>query len=250
VKRKGQRQPRSYRFPEITLLLMSGKISWKYYVTSGELPPNSTDGRTAGTRSDRLLNPKKYTLWNPLPAFPAVKKNPGQMNRLVDTSQFYEDARSGNLPQVSWVIPSRPVSEHPLGGVREGMAYVTSLVNAIMKSPDWKTTAIFISWDDWGGFYDHVPPPKVDEFGYGIRVPGLVISPYARQNFIDHNTYSFESWLRIVEERYGVRSMTKRDAKAADMRNAFDFSQKPRPPITLSASREGSPYPQLLQALK
>jgi len=250
VKRNKQPMPQSYKFPEITLLLMSGKISWKYYVTSGELPPNSTDGRTVGKRSDKLLNPKKYTLWNPLPAFPKVKKNPGQMHRLVDTSQFYKDAQSGDLPQVSWVIPSEPVSEHPLGGVREGMAYVTGLVNAIMNSPDWKSTAIFISWDDWGGFYDHVRPPKVDEFGYGIRVPGIVISPYAKQNFVDHNTYSFDSWLRIVEERYGIRSMTKRDARAADMRNAFDFSQKPRPPVTLSASRQGSPFPQPPQALK
>ena len=114
----------------------------------------------------------------------------------MDTAQFYKDARDGNLPQVSWVIPSSNVSEHPPAGVREGMAYVTGLVNAVMEGPDWDTTAIFLSWDDWGGFYDHVAPPKVDEYGYGIRVPGIVISPYAKQGYIDHNTYSFESWLK------------------------------------------------------
>ena len=129
------------------------------------------------------------------------------------------------------------------------MAYVTGLVNAIMQGPDWDSTAIFITWDDWGGFYDHVVPPKVDEFGYGIRVPGLVISPYARQGYIDHKTYSFESWLKIVEERFGVASMTTRDKDALDMMS-FDFTQQPRPPMILTASTEGSPYPQPLQTIQ
>jgi phospholipase C len=115
---------------------------------------------------------------NPLPAFPKVKGDPAQFGRLVDTSQFYEDAKKGRLPQVSWIIPSSKVSGHPPSSIKEGMAYVTGLVNAIMESPEWNTTAVFISWDDWGGFYDHVAPPKVDEYGYGIRVPGIVISPY------------------------------------------------------------------------
>jgi len=123
------------------------------------------------------------------------------------------------------------------------MAYVTGLVNAAMQSPDWEHTAIFISWDDWGGFYDHVPPPQVDQYGLGFRVPGLVISPYARRGYIDHKTASFESWLRIVEERYGVKSLTARDSKAYDMIDAFDFSQTPRGPLVLSATTQGSPYP-------
>jgi phospholipase C len=90
----------------------------------------------------------------------------------------------------------------------------------------------------------------VDEFGYGIRVPGLIISPYARQGFIDHNTYSFESWLKIVEERFGVASLTARDRDAADMLAAFDFTQLPRQPVILAATRVGSPYPQPLQAVQ
>jgi phospholipase C len=127
------------------------------------------------------------------------------------------------------------------------MAYVTGLVNAVMNSPNWETSAIFISWDDWGGYYDHVAPPKVDQYGYGVRVPGLVISPYAKQGFIDHNTYSFESWLKIVEKRFGVSSMTDRDKNALDMLDSFDFNQAPRAPYTLSATTQGSPYPQPLQ---
>jgi phospholipase C len=246
---RGQPMPTTYNFPEITELLTSGKIDWKYYVTSGKLP-DTEDDHVVGSQSQEEQNPDKYTLWNPLPAFPKVQNNPAQRSRLQGTSQFYKDASDGNLPQVSWVIPSGAVSEHPPAGVREGMAYVTGLVNSVMEGPDWDSTAIFISWDDWGGFYDHVPPPKVDQYGLGIRVPGLVISPYSRENYIDHNTYSFESWLKIVEERFDVNPMTARDTNALDMIDAFDFSQTPRLPVILSPTREGSSYPQPLQKIE
>ena len=245
---KNQKMPSTYNFPEITELLTSGKIDWKYYVTSGKLP-DTEDAEVVGSMALQEQDPHKYTLWNPLPAFPVVKNDPAQFSRLVDTSQFYKDAKDGKLTQVSWVIPSSNVSEHPPAGVKEGMAYVTGLVNAVMEGPNWDTTAIFLSWDDWGGFYDHVAPPKVDEYGYGIRVPGIVISPYAKQGYIDHNTYSFESWLKIVEERFGVKPMTARDTLAGDMLQAFDFNQKPRLPVILDATREGSPYPQPLQVI-
>jgi phospholipase C len=237
-----QPRPQSYDFPEITELLGSGRIDWKYYVTTGVVP-DTADGEVVGTIPQQQQGPKLYTLWNPLPAFPAVRNDAAQWDRLVSTSQFYLDASSGTLPQVSWVIPSGAVSEHPPAGVREGMAYVTGLVNAVMSGPEWDHTAIFIAWDDWGGFYDHVPPPQVDAFGYGIRVPGLVIGPYVKQGFIDHATYSFESWLKLIEERYGVAPMTARDFAADDMIAAFDFSQKPRAPVLLSATTSGSPYP-------
>jgi phospholipase C len=227
-----QTQPTTYNFPEITELLTSGQIDWKYYVTSGTLP-DTEDDQVVGSQSQEQADPDKYTLWNPLPAFPKVQNDPAERSRLQGTSQFYLDAADGNLPQVSWIIPSSPVSEHPPAGVKEGMGYVTGLINAIMKGPDWDSTAIFVSWDDWGGFYDHVAPPTVDQYGLGIRVPGLIISPYAKENFIDHNVYSFESWLKIVEERFGVNPMTIRDTNAADMLNAFDFTQKPRAPEIL-----------------
>ncbi len=243
-----QKQPTTYNFPEITELLTSGKIDWKYYVTSGKLP-DTEDAHVVGSQSAEEQNPDKYTFWNPLPAFPAVWNNPDQRSRLQGTSRFYKDASSGQLPQVSWIIPSGAVSEHPPGGVQEGMAYVTGLINTIMQGPDWDSTAIFVSWDDWGGFYDHVPPPHIDQYGLGIRVPGLVISPYAKQNYIDHNTYSFESWLKIVEERFNIQSMTARDTNAADMIAAFDFTQQPRSPIILQSTRTGSPYPQPLQKI-
>ena len=244
-----QTKPTTYNFPEITELLTSGKISWKYYVTSGKAP-DVEDGHVVGSESAQEQDPDQYTLWNPLPAFPAVQDDPAQRSRLQDTAQFYNDAANGALPQVSWVIPSSPVSEHPPAGVQQGMAYVTGLVNSVMQSPNWSSSAIFISWDDWGGFFDHVPPPQIDQYGLGIRVPGLVISPYAKQNYIDHNIYSFESWLRIVEQRFDVHPMTSRDTNALNMFDAFDFRQKPRAPVLQSPTLAGSPYPYQLQNIQ
>ena len=238
----GQAIPQSYAFPEITLLLGSGKIDWKYYVNRGATP-----GAADGYPEDPSDNETTYTIWNPLPAFPAVKNDPTQFGRLTNAAQFYTDAQNGALPQVSWIIPNLNLSEHPPANITTGSNYITGLVNAVMNSPQWSSTAIFIAWDDWGGFYDHVTPPMVDQYGLGIRVPGLVISPYARQGYIDHKTYSFESWLKLVEERFGVLPMTGRDNTANDMSDAFDFTQQPRAPMVLNAA--GSPYPPALQSL-
>ena len=113
-------------FLRLQELLTSSQISWKYYVTSGTIP-DTEDGEAIGPPPAQQQIPKLYNYWNPLPAFPAVKNDPTQWNRLVDTAQFYADAMNGALPQVSWVIPSNPISEHPPSGVREGMAYVTGL---------------------------------------------------------------------------------------------------------------------------
>ena len=237
-----QPNPTSFGFPEITQLLTSGQINWKYYVNRGPAAGAADLGTPSGDADETT-----YTYWNPLPAFPAVKNDPTQFSRLTDATQFYTDAQNGTLPQVSWVIPNSGFSEHPPADIVTGMTYVTGLVNAVMNSPQWNTTAIFIAWDDWGGFYDHITPPTVDQYGFGIRVPGLVISPYSRQGYVDHKTYSFESWLRLVEERFGVVPMTGRDNTANDMTDAFDFTQQPRPPLILNTA--GSPYPPALQTL-
>jgi len=238
----GQAYPQSFAFPEITLLLGSGKIDWRYYVNRGQTA-GAADGGSMAMDSDETT----YTFWNPLPAFPAVKSDATQFSRLTNATQFYTDAQNGTLPQVSWIIPNSELSEHPPASVATGSSYVTGLVNAVMNSPQWDSTAIFIAWDDWGGFYDHVDPPMVDQYGLGIRVPGIVISPYARQGYVDHKTYSFESWLRIAEERFGVTPMTGRDNTANDMYDAFDFTQQPRPPVVLNSA--GSSYPPAPQTL-
>jgi phospholipase C len=158
-------------------------------------------------------------------------------------------ARSGTLPAVSWVIPSERDSEHPPAGIHQGQAWVTNLVNTIMRGPDWSSTAIFLSWDDWGGFYDHVAPPTVDGNGYGLRVPSLVISPYAKRGYVDHQTLSHDAYLRFIEDDFlgGARLDPRTDgrpdprpdvrenvAQLGNLINDFDFKQAPRAPLILS----------------
>jgi phospholipase C len=264
---RGQTRPTSFDFPVITDRLSARGIDWKYYVTPGKAPDatdirvagpgstvrsgtptpgpgaNPTSAHAVGTSSRVVQTAQQFSYYNPLVAFASVQDDPATRVRLVETAQFYLDARSGHLPAVSWVAPNDEVSEHPPSNVQVGEAYVTGLVDAVMQGPDWDSTAIFISYDEWGGFYDHVAPPQVDRYGLGPRVPGLVISPYAKEGYVDHGVYSPESWLRIVEERYGLAPLTTRDAAASDMLDAFDFTQQPRPPVLLSTSLSGSPYP-------
>jgi phospholipase C len=164
-------------------------------------------------------------------------------------SNFYAAAKKGTLPKVSWIDPNGAVSEHPPGLVSAGQSYVTGLVNAIMNGPDWNSTAIFLSWDDWGGFYDHIQPPRVDNQGYGLRVPGIVISPYAKSGYIDHQTLSHDAYNKFIEDDFlgGQRLDPATDGRPdprpdvresnpilGDLRADFNFSQAPRPPMVLS----------------
>jgi phospholipase C len=141
-----------------------------------------------------------------------------------------QDIRDGRLPPVTWVTPRFELSEHPEYSFCWGQNWTTRVVNAIMAGPMWKDTAIFITWDDYGGFYDHVPPPQVDPFGFGIRVPLLVISPYAKAGYVDHTLGEFSSVLRFIEDNWGLSQLTYRDRDARNLSQAFDFSQEPRKP--------------------
>ena len=145
--------------------------------------------------------PRTPSIWNPLPYFDTVHDD-HQLGNIKSVASFYDAARRGKLPAVSWIVPSGDVSEHPPARISAGVAYVTSLVNAVMRSPDWDSTAIFLAWDDWGGFYDHVAPPTVDVNGYGLRVPGIVISAYAKAGFVDHQTLSFDAYLKFIEDDF------------------------------------------------
>jgi phospholipase C len=157
---------------------------------------------------------------------------------------------------VSWVVPGDGVSEHPQSsrGVAAGMAHVTRLVNSVMRGPDWDSSAIFITWDDWGGFYDHVVPPLADENGYGLRVPGLLVSPYARRGFVDHQTLTFDAYLKLIEDRFldGQRLDPSTDGRPdsrpvvrealpilGDLALAFDFDRRPRAPLILDPTPQG-----------
>ncbi len=191
--------------------------------------------------------PQTPGIWNPLPDFTTVHQD-NQLGNVQTLTNFFTAARNGTLPSVSWIDPNGTVSEHPPALVSAGQAYVTGLINAIMEGPDWNSTAIFLSWDDWGGFYDHVVPPAVDQMGYGMRVPGLVISPYARQGYIDHQTMSHDAYVRFIEDDFlGSQRLDpatdgrpdprpdvrETNPKAGNLASDFDFSQKLRPPLVL-----------------
>ena len=139
------------------------------------------------------------------------------LNDVVGAGQFVSDVKNNTLPSVSWVMPaSEAVSEEPPANITEGEQAVVSEINTVMSSPYWNSTAIFLTWDDWGGFYDHVPPPQVDGYGYGFRVPCLIISPYAKQGFIDNTQSDFTSILKFIETIFQLPSLATRDANASN----------------------------------
>jgi phospholipase C len=233
-----------YAWTDVTYLLHKAGVSWKYYLGEGEEPDCD---RAEGTCVPVKMNPQVPSIWNPLPRFETVQQD-GEVRNVVPVDQFLEDAKRGTLPSVSWIAPSGVVSEHPPAGVTEGEEYVTGLVNAVMESPEWNSTVVFLSWDDWGGFYDHVAPPHVDVDGYGLRVPGIVIGAYAKKGFVDHQQLSHDSYLRFVEDVFlgGQRIDPKTDGRPdprptvreavpglGDLMNDFDFTQPPRPPMVL-----------------
>jgi phospholipase C len=236
-----------YAWTDLTYLLHRHRVSWGYYVFAGGEPDCEDDEDIACAPVGQ--NAKTPGIWNPLPYFDTVRED-GQLGNVRSLNAFYAAARAGALPAVSWVAPNQKASEHPPGRVSAGQAYVTSLINAVMRSPDWSSTAIFLSWDDWGGFYDHVVPPRVDENGYGLRVPGLVISPYARPHFIDHQILSHDAYLKFIEDdflggerlnpatdgRPDPRPDVREDNSAlGDLARDFDFNQPPAPPFILPA---------------
>jgi phospholipase C len=225
-----------YGYTDLTYLMHAKGVTWRYYRTS--------------------TTPE---IWDPLPDFQDVHDDQ-QLDDVVDTSQFMVDAANGNLPNVAWLAPGGAESEHPPASLKAGQAYTQSVIDAAMRGPDWNSTAIFVVWDDWGGFYDHVNPPSVDSDGYGIRVPSILISPYARPGYVDHQTLSFDAYLKFVEDVFlgGQRLDPANDGRPdtrptvresvpilGDLRNEFDFSQTPRPPDPIGAPRYtgGAPLP-------
>jgi phospholipase C len=236
-----------YAWTDLTYLLHRHGVSWGYYVLAGGEPDCEIDEAvTCAAVGQSAATPG---IWNPLPFFDTVRED-GELGNIQSLGGFYAAAKAGTLPAVSWVVPDENVSEHPPAPISAGQAYVTSVINAVMHSPDWWSTAIFLSWDDWGGFYDHVVPPHVDANGYGLRVPGLVISPYARAHFVDHQALSHDAYLRFIEDDFlaGERidpatdgrpdrrpSVREKVPLLGDLQRDFDFAQPPAPPFTLPA---------------
>jgi phospholipase C len=189
-------------------LLQRAGLSWRYYTTD-------------------------TPYYQALKTIPHIRFGPMWRN-VVDQSTFLTDAAAGHLPSVSWLIPPTPYSDHPdLGNLCDGQNWTAATMNGLMQSPEWEHTAVFLTWDDFGGFYDHVPPPHLDIYGDGPRVPLLVISPYAKRGAIFHETSDFSSVLRFIERVWRLPALTRRDRTTNDLMGAFDFRQRALPAISL-----------------
>lgn len=162
-----------------------------------------------------------------------VRQSPTWPDHVAPSAQFAIDALDGQLPAMSWVFPKVGSTEHPPESVCEGENWTVQQLNAVMQGPGWNSTAVFVAWDDFGGFYDHVPPPQPDLLGLGPRVPLLVISPYAKPGYISHTVYEHSSVLKFVETRYQLPALTTRDRQASDMIDSFSFNQQPQSPLIL-----------------
>jgi phospholipase C len=216
------RQYPCFDFPTLTDSMDAAGTAWRYYAPS------------QGQRG---------YIWSALDAVRHVRYGPAWQRGVVPFERFVDDASKGALPDVSWLIPDFDVSEHPTVDSFAGTTlnvsacvgenWTVQQINAIMRGPAWPTTAIVLTWDDFGGFYDHVPPPTVDSFGLGPRVPLIVISPYAKEGTISHTVYEYASVLQFIEARFKIKALGRRDVEANSLLDMFDFSQTPAPPLIL-----------------
>jgi len=204
---KQEKRANVFSFPTMVDLFTNANVTWEYYVGGDPTTPGK---------------------WNPIPAFTQYYNHPEVLSHVVATDRFFSDINGGTLPQVCWLVPSADESEHPPHSVKAGMHYITGLINAVMKSPYWNTCAIILVWDDYGGFYDHVPPVQPDLYGFGFRVPAMVISPYST-GLVDHTQFDLTSPLKLIETKFNLPALTGRDGLANNMLDCFNFNQPARP---------------------
>ena len=208
-----------FEFPTVADRLESAGVSWRYYAPSqGQLG-------YIWSALDAIGHIRRTSLWN---------------DRVKNDQQFLDDANNGALPAVSWVVPDFSVSDHPArpgtrpgDSVCDGENWTVNHINAVMQGGNWPSTIVVLMWDDFGGFYDHVPPPGVDTYGLGPRVPMIVLSPYVKEGTVSHTSYEVGSVLQLIENRHKLKSLTQRDVEANSLLDMFDFTQPPAPPLVL-----------------
>jgi phospholipase C len=201
-----------FDIPTIADRLRDARIPWAYYAADSDEPGY---------------------IWSAFSSIRKVFYGPAWDKHVLPVDHVTHAIETEPLPSVTWITPRFQLSDHPGANFCFGENWATGVINAIMRSPDWPTTAIFLTWDEWGGFYDHVPPPRKDDFGLGFRVPLIVLSPYARHGFVDHRVSEFDSMLRFIEQNWGLEPLSERDANAASLAPDFDFTQDPTPPHPL-----------------
>jgi len=216
--------------PTIFDSLQERGISWKFYVQ------NYDPGITYRTADYYPPNRASQVIWVPLLNYPRFIDDPELSSHIVDLDEYFEDLQNGTLPAVAFMAPSGP-SEHPPQHPGSGQTFVRTLITELMRSDFWYSSVFLLTYDDWGGWYDHVPPPVVDDYGYGFRAPALLVSPYARQGYVDSTVLDFTSMLRFIEDNWGLEPLAERDANANSIASAFDFTLAPREPRFLSTTR-------------
>lgn len=216
--------------PTIFDKLQERGITWKYYIKDYDPSLNYRNLQELD-----YLPPQVQ--WVPLLGFDRFLDDPELFSHIVDLDEYYIDLENGTLPSVSYVL-LMGATEHPLSDLSLGQRTMRTMVQMLMQSDVWNSSALLITYDDWGGWYDHVAPPQVDNYGYGFRVPALLISAYARQGYIDHTQLDHTSILKFIEENWDIQPLAERDAKANNFLSAFDFISPPREPVFISGTRE------------
>ncbi len=206
-----------FNFPTLGDSLDAAGVSWKYYAPGQDKPGY---------------------IWSSYDAIDHIRNGPDWQTNVVDYTNFLKDAQAGTLPAVSWLVEPTKVSDHAPSSVCAGENWTVQQINAIMNNPAlWPNTAIILTWDDFGGFYDHVPPPSGPNglIMYGPRVPALVISPYSKAGTVDHTMYSFSSMLKMVEDNWTLPALTAMDGQSNSLMLTQDFTQTPLPPLPLTS---------------
>jgi phospholipase C len=198
-------------------LLDDRGVSWKYYIRR-----------------------KGPGLWNAPDAIRHIRFGADYAGVVSPETTILRDVARGRLPEVSWVIPGLDNSDHPRLNNGSGPSWVATVVNAIGESPYWDTTAIVVTWDDWGGWYDHVTPLEKTSYERGFRVPLLLISPYSKREYVSHTTYEFGSILRFVEENWGLGTLGATDEGSASIVDMLNFAQPPRRFRAIEGARPAS----------
>ncbi len=216
--------------PTIFDRLQERSISWKFYI-------NNYDPKLNYRSLQELDHLPPQIQWVPLLSFDRFLDDPELSSRIVDLDEYYTDLQNGTLPAVSYVL-LLGATEHPIADARLGQRKNKNMIQALMQSNAWDSSAFLITYDDWGGWYDHVPPPQVDKYGYGFRVPALLISPYARKGHVDHTQLDHTSILKFIETNWSIPALAERDARANNFLSAFDFSSSPRDAVFVSSIRK------------